>query len=60
VARRSSLARGLAVRGALIADGVSSTRIYVRALGSAAGGGPADRVDVTILGLSGAAVPVKQ
>jgi outer membrane protein OmpA-like peptidoglycan-associated protein len=55
VARRTSLARGLAVRGALIAAGVPSTRIYVRALGSATGDGPPDRVDVTVLGLSGAA-----
>jgi outer membrane protein OmpA-like peptidoglycan-associated protein len=62
VARRTSLARGLAVRGALIADGVPSTRIYVRALGSSVGGsdGPTDRVDVTVMGLSGAAIPVKQ
>ena len=59
VARRTSLARGLAVRGALIADGVPSTRIYVRAMGSGGGDGPADRVDVTVMGLSGA-VPVKQ
>lgn len=62
VARRKSLARGLAVRGALIADGVQPTRIYVRALGSSGGGsdGPSDRVDVTVMGLSGAAIPVKQ
>jgi outer membrane protein OmpA-like peptidoglycan-associated protein len=32
-ARRLSLSRALAIRSALIADGVSSTRIYVRALG---------------------------
>lgn len=61
VARRLSLARGLAVRSALIADGVASTRIYVRAMGSGGGGsGPQDRVDVTVMGLSGAAIPVKQ
>ncbi len=53
-ARRTSLARGLSVRTALIADGVPSTHIYVRALGSSAGDGPADRVDVTVLGVSGA------
>ena len=54
VARRMSLARGLSVRSALIADGVPSTRIYVRALGAAVGDGPPDRVDLTVLGLSGA------
>jgi outer membrane protein OmpA-like peptidoglycan-associated protein len=45
-ARRKSLARGLAVRSYLIKAGVRSTRIDVRALGSKADGGPADRVDV--------------
>ena len=55
VARRMSLSRGLAVRAALIADGVGSTRIYVRALGAGDGDAPADRVDLTVLGLSGAA-----
>ncbi len=55
VARRMSLARGLAVRAALMADGVASTHIYIRALG-AAGGDPADRVDVTVAGLSGTAL----
>ena len=59
VARRTSLARGLSVRGALIADGVPSTRIYVRALGAAGGASPPDRVEVTVMGLSGA-IPVKQ
>jgi type IV pilus biogenesis protein CpaD/CtpE len=53
-ARRLSLSRGLAVRSALIADGVSSSRIYVRALGSQPGGGPADRVDVNRLGANAA------
>lgn len=53
VARRMSLARGLAVRSALVADGVASTRIYVRALGAAKEGGPPDRVDITVMGLSG-------
>ncbi len=67
-ARRTSLARGLSVRAALLADGVPSTRIYVRALGAAGGGaagggasggasggdGPPDRVDMTVLGASGA------
>jgi len=48
-ARRLSLSRALAVRSALLADGVSSSRINVRALGSQAGDGPQDRVDVTVL-----------
>jgi outer membrane protein OmpA-like peptidoglycan-associated protein len=45
-ARRKSLARGLAIRSYLIKAGVRSTRIDVRALGSKADGGPADRVDI--------------
>jgi len=49
-ARRLSLTRALAVRSALIADGVSSARIYVRALGAASGDEPPDRVDVAVLG----------
>ena len=49
-ARRLSLARALAIRGALMAAGVSSTRIYVRALGSASGSGPANRADISIMG----------
>jgi outer membrane protein OmpA-like peptidoglycan-associated protein len=49
-ARRLSLARAMAVRSALIGGGVASARIYVRALGDAAGAGSADRVDVSVLG----------
>jgi outer membrane protein OmpA-like peptidoglycan-associated protein len=49
-ARRLSLSRALSVRSALMAYGVPSTRIYVRALGAQAGEGPADRVDVLVLG----------
>ena len=48
-ARRLSLARALAVRGVLIAEGIPSVRIYVKALGStspAFADGPADRVDI--------------
>ncbi len=45
--RRLSLARALAARAVLINEGVASTRIYVRALGSAGGDGPADRVDLS-------------
>ena len=55
-ARRLSLARALAVRSALIADGISSSRIYVRALGSNAGDATPDRVDLAVLG-GNAAVP---
>lgn len=50
-ARRLSLARAIAVRAALMANGVPSSRIYLRALGSEPGqGGPADRVDLSVLG----------
>ncbi len=45
-ARRLSLSRALAVRAFLIDQGVRSTRMDVRALGSKAGDGPADRVDI--------------
>lgn len=54
VARRMSLSRGLSVRAALMADGVASTRIYIRALGAEGGDAAADRVDLTVLGRSGA------
>jgi len=51
VARRLSLARAIAVRSALMADGVPSARIYLRALGSQpGGGGPPDRVAIDVLG----------
>lgn len=50
VARRLSLSRALAVRKALMADGVDSSHIYVRAMGSSVPSGPADRVDLTLLG----------
>jgi outer membrane protein OmpA-like peptidoglycan-associated protein len=49
-ARRLSLSRALAVRSALMAYGVPSTHIYVRALGALPGDGPQDRVDVLVLG----------
>jgi outer membrane protein OmpA-like peptidoglycan-associated protein len=49
-ARRLSLARALAVRSALMADGVGSARIYVRALGATAGDATPDRVDLAVLG----------
>ena len=47
-ARRMSLSRSLAVRGALIAGGVPSTQVFVRAFGPNAGDAPADRVDVLL------------
>ncbi len=49
-ARRLSLTRALVARAVLLAQGISSTRIYVRALGSHGSGGPPDRVDVTVSG----------
>lgn len=48
--RRVSLARALAARAVLISEGIPSTRIYPRALGTNAGDGPADRVDVVRAG----------
>jgi len=47
-ARRLSLSRGMAVRSVLLASGVPSTQIYVRALGAAASDGPADRVELIV------------
>jgi outer membrane protein OmpA-like peptidoglycan-associated protein len=49
--RRLSLSRALAVRSVLMAQGVASVRIYVKALGAASptfADGPPDRVDVTV------------
>ena len=51
--RRVSLSRALAVRAVLMAEGVASARIYVRALGAsmpAIADGPPDRVDITVAG----------
>jgi outer membrane protein OmpA-like peptidoglycan-associated protein len=45
-ARRLSLSRALAVRSFLIDQGIRSTRMDVRALGSQSEDGPADRVDI--------------
>lgn len=53
-ARRLSLSRALAVRSVLMANGVSSSRIYVRALGAVAGDEPPDRVDLAVMGGSAA------
>jgi outer membrane protein OmpA-like peptidoglycan-associated protein len=49
-ARRISLSRAMAVRAALIADGVQSARIFVRALGEQYGEGPPNRVDIDVTG----------
>ena len=54
-ARRISLSRAMAVRSALVADGVPSARIFVRALGEQYGDGPPDRVDLSVTGVSAAA-----
>jgi outer membrane protein OmpA-like peptidoglycan-associated protein len=57
--RRLALSRGLAVRAVLIAEGVASPRIYVKALGATAAiaEGPPDRVDVTVAAPSPAPPP---
>ncbi len=54
-ARRLSLARALAVRSALMADGIASSRIYVRALGATGGDEAPDRVDLAVMGGNAAA-----
>lgn len=54
-ARRVSLSRAMAVRAALVADGVRSARIFVRALGEQYGDGPPDRVDIDVTSSSSAA-----
>jgi outer membrane protein OmpA-like peptidoglycan-associated protein len=54
-ARRVSLSRAMAVRSALVASGVPSARIFVRALGEQFGDGPPDRVDIAVSGTPGAA-----
>ncbi len=46
LARRLSLSRALSVRSYLVAEGVSSSQIDVRALGAKYEEGPPDRVDV--------------
>ncbi|MCK9992477.1 MAG: hypothetical protein Dbin4_00997 [Alphaproteobacteria bacterium] len=47
--RRTSLKRALSVRSHLLAAGMESTRIDVRALGPAGDGGPDDRLDVIVV-----------
>lgn len=63
-ARRLSLSRALAVRSALMGEGVPSVRIYVKALGAnlpEASPVPADRVDITAAppGLAAPAPPAR-
>lgn len=47
--RRIALKRALAARSHLLAGGMESTRIDVRALGPAGDGGPDDRLDVIVV-----------
>ena len=47
-ARRLSLKRALGVREYLIARGIRSQRMDLRALGNESGEGPPDRVDIVI------------
>lgn len=49
-ARRMSLKRALAIREALIVDGLPADRIDVRALGGVEDDGPANRVDIFVKG----------
>ena len=58
-ARRISLSRAMAVRSALVADGIPSARIFVRALGDRYGDGPADRVDLSVTGASEQSGPTR-
>ena len=55
--RRLSLSRAMAARSVLMAEGVASTRIYVRALGAGGPDGPADRVDLVASTAPAAATP---
>jgi outer membrane protein OmpA-like peptidoglycan-associated protein len=50
VARRLSLDRALAIRSVLIAAGVPSSRIYLRALGASAPAGAANEAQISMLG----------
>jgi hypothetical protein len=43
-----------------MADGVDSSHVYLRALGAPTSGGPADRVDITLLGGNAAAAAANQ
>ncbi len=55
--RRLSLSRALAARAVLIAAGVPSPRIYVRAMGRIIGQGPPNRVDLVMRGPAKQASP---
>jgi outer membrane protein OmpA-like peptidoglycan-associated protein len=58
--RRLSLSRALSVRSVLMAAGVPSVRIYVKALGASSpsiADGPPDRVDVTVISQPPPAAP---
>ena len=55
--RRLSLSRALAARSVLVNEGIASTRIYVRALGTNGPEGPADRVDLIASGIAARAAP---
>jgi outer membrane protein OmpA-like peptidoglycan-associated protein len=59
-ARRLSLSRALAVRSALMADGITSSRIYVRALGAAPGDDAPDRVELAVMGANAASQTTEQ
>lgn len=61
VARRMSLSRAIGVRDALMADGVPSAQIYLRALGSQPGnGGPPNRVDINVMGINATSSAAQQ
>lgn len=47
---RTSFKRALVVRDVLIEQGIAENRIIMRALGPAEKGGPAERVDVSLMG----------
>ena len=55
--RRLSLSRALAARSVLVNEGIASTRIYVRALGTNGPEGPADRVDLIASGAAAVTAP---
>ncbi len=59
--RRLSLSRALAVRSVLLAEGIPSARIFVKALGAslAPPEGPPDQVDVTVAGTAPQSQPAQ-
>lgn len=58
-ARRVSLSRAMSVRNALVASGIPSARIFVRALGEQFGDGPPDRVDIGVTGAPSASATAR-